>query len=99
MRPDSGQTTSIWMDPASVPSFPALSASADAEVCIIGAGIAGLTTAYLLAKEGRKVILIDDGQIGSGETSRTTAHLADEIDARSVEIARVHGEDRARIAA
>jgi len=99
MRPDSGQTTSIWMDSASVPGFPALSTSADADVCIIGAGIAGLTTAYLLSREGQKVIVIDDGQIGSGETSRTTAHLSNEIDDRYVEIARVHGDEGARIAA
>jgi glycine/D-amino acid oxidase-like deaminating enzyme/nitrite reductase/ring-hydroxylating ferredoxin subunit len=99
MRPDSGQTTSIWMDTASVPSYPALTDSADAEVCIVGAGIAGLTTAHLLSKHGRKVIVIDDGQIGSGETSRTTAHLSNEIDDRYVEIARVHGEEGARIAA
>ncbi|HEV7704292.1 MAG TPA: FAD-dependent oxidoreductase [Gemmatimonadaceae bacterium] len=99
MHPDSGQTTSLWMDSASVPSYPALTDNAESEVCIIGAGIAGLTTAYLLALEGQKVIVIDDGQIGSGETSRTTAHLSNEIDDRYVEIARVHGDEGARIAA
>jgi glycine/D-amino acid oxidase-like deaminating enzyme len=99
MRPDSGQTTSIWMDTASVPGFPPLSTSTTADVCVIGAGIAGLTTAYLLSKQGLKVAVIDDGQIGSGETSRTTAHLSNEIDDRYVEIARVHGEEGARIAA
>ena len=45
MHPDSGQTTSLWMDSASVPSYPALTDGVDTEVCIIGAGIAGLTTA------------------------------------------------------
>jgi glycine/D-amino acid oxidase-like deaminating enzyme/nitrite reductase/ring-hydroxylating ferredoxin subunit len=99
MRPDSGQTTSLWMDTASVPSYPALTDSATAGVCVIGAGIAGLTTAYLLSMQGQKVIVIDDGQIGSGESSRTTAHLSNEIDDRYVEIARVHGEEGARIAA
>jgi glycine/D-amino acid oxidase-like deaminating enzyme/nitrite reductase/ring-hydroxylating ferredoxin subunit len=87
------------MDSATVPSYPALTDNADTEVCIIGAGIAGLTTAYLLALEGQKVIVIDDGQIGSGESSRTTAHLSNEIDDRYVEIARVHGDDGARVAA
>ena len=53
------------MDSASLPNYPALTEGADCEVCIIGAGIAGLTTAYLLALEGRRVIVIDDGQIGS----------------------------------
>jgi glycine/D-amino acid oxidase-like deaminating enzyme/nitrite reductase/ring-hydroxylating ferredoxin subunit len=99
MHPDSGPTTSIWMDSASIPSYPALTTGVDADVCIIGAGIAGLTTAYLLALEGRRVIVIDDGQIGSGETSRTTAHLSNEIDDRYVEVARVHGSEGARIAA
>jgi len=99
MHPDSGQTTSLWMDSVSIPSYPALTDGADTEVCIIGAGIAGLTTAYLLAREGRQVIVIDDGQIGSGETSRTTAHLSNEIDDGYVEIARVHGSEGARIAA
>ena len=37
-----------------------------ADVCIIGAGIAGVTTAYLLAREGRDVVLIDDGPVGGG---------------------------------
>jgi glycine/D-amino acid oxidase-like deaminating enzyme/nitrite reductase/ring-hydroxylating ferredoxin subunit len=87
------------MDSASVPSYPALTDNADSEVCIIGAGIAGLTTAYLLALEGQKVLVIDDGQIGSGETSRTTAHLSSEIDDSYVEIARVFGSEGARIAA
>jgi len=99
MQPDSGHTTSIWMDTASVPSYPSLTDNLDTSVCIVGAGIAGLTTAYLLSGQGRKVIVIDDGQIGSGETSRTTAHLSNEIDDRYVEIERVHGEEGARLAA
>ena len=87
------------MDSASAPSYPALTDDADTEVCVIGAGIAGLTTAYLLAIEGRTFVVIDDGQIGSGESSRTTAHVSNEIDDRYVEIARVHGEESARVAA
>ncbi|MEP7086828.1 MAG: FAD-dependent oxidoreductase, partial [Gemmatimonadota bacterium] len=58
-----------------------------------------MTTAYLLALEGQRVIVVDDGQIGSGESSRTTAHLSNEIDDRYVEVARVHGDENARIAA
>jgi glycine/D-amino acid oxidase-like deaminating enzyme/nitrite reductase/ring-hydroxylating ferredoxin subunit len=99
MHPDSGVTTSLWMDSVSLPSYPALTDNAECEVCVVGAGIAGLTTAYLLALEGQKVIVIDDGQIGSGETSRTTAHLSNQIDDGYVEIARVHGSENARIAA
>ncbi|MBK7976636.1 MAG: FAD-dependent oxidoreductase [Deltaproteobacteria bacterium] len=69
------------------------------EVCVIGAGIAGLTTAYELAGEGRSVVVLDDGPIGGGMTSRTTAHLATAIDDRYWEIARIHGTVGARLAA
>ncbi|WP_020654588.1 FAD-dependent oxidoreductase [Massilia niastensis] len=70
-----GSSTSVWMDTASVPAFPPLQGDVEAQVCVIGAGIAGLTTAYLLSKEGRTVVLIDALGIGAGETGRTTAHM------------------------
>ena len=47
---------------------------AHANVCVVGAGIAGITTAYLLAREGKSVVVVDDGPVGGGETGRTTAH-------------------------
>lgn len=70
-----GNSTSIWMATASVPSFPPLAADLTTDVCVIGGGIAGLTTAYLLSQEGREVVLIDALGIGAGETGRTTAHF------------------------
>ncbi len=99
MHPDSGQTASLWMETATPPVYPALAENVRTEVCVIGAGIAGLTTAYLLARAGTPVIVVDDGQVGSGESSRTTAHLSNEIDDRYVEVARMHGEESARVAA
>jgi glycine/D-amino acid oxidase-like deaminating enzyme/nitrite reductase/ring-hydroxylating ferredoxin subunit len=59
-----------------MPQYPQLRENQDADVCVIGSGIAGLTTAYLLSKEGKKVILLEAGDICGGETSRTTAHFA-----------------------
>lgn len=95
----SGATTSIWMANTEIPSRPALTKDISADVCVVGAGIAGLTTAYLLAKEGRSVVILDDGPIASGETSRTTAHLASALDDRYYEIESMHGEKGARLAA
>jgi glycine/D-amino acid oxidase-like deaminating enzyme/nitrite reductase/ring-hydroxylating ferredoxin subunit len=63
------------MDTAQVPACPPLQGELDTDVCVIGAGIAGLTTAYLAAREGRSVAVIDALGIGAGETGRTTAHL------------------------
>jgi glycine/D-amino acid oxidase-like deaminating enzyme/nitrite reductase/ring-hydroxylating ferredoxin subunit len=97
MGSDSGQSTSVWMD-VEVPHFAPLTEDVQADVCVIGAGIAGLTTAYLLGREGKKVVVLDDGPIGGGESGRTTAHLSNEIDDRYVEIERIHGPKGAKLA-
>jgi glycine/D-amino acid oxidase-like deaminating enzyme/nitrite reductase/ring-hydroxylating ferredoxin subunit len=70
-----------------------------ADVCVIGAGIAGLTTACFLGRAGRSVIVLDAGSFGVGETGHTTAHLANAIDDRYYEIESIHGADGARLAA
>ena len=93
------QTTSVWMQTAERPTCPTLAADVQADVCVVGAGIAGLTTAYLLLKEGRTVVVLDDGPIGGGQTERTTAHLSNAIDDRYQQIEDLHGREGARLAA
>jgi glycine/D-amino acid oxidase-like deaminating enzyme/nitrite reductase/ring-hydroxylating ferredoxin subunit len=75
-----------------------LTRDANADVCIVGAGIAGLTTAYLLAREGKSVVVIDAGSVGNGHTAVTTAHLSNVIDDTFKEMLRLHGPDGARLA-
>jgi glycine/D-amino acid oxidase-like deaminating enzyme/nitrite reductase/ring-hydroxylating ferredoxin subunit len=87
------------MDTTEVPQFQPLTQDLRSNVCVVGAGIAGMTTAYLLARAGRAVVLIDDGPIGGGETSRTTAHLTAALDDRYYNIEKMHGEEGARVAA
>jgi glycine/D-amino acid oxidase-like deaminating enzyme/nitrite reductase/ring-hydroxylating ferredoxin subunit len=82
-----------------IPSRPALKEDARAHVCIVGAGIAGMTTAYLLARAGKTVVVVDDGPVGGGMTERTTAHLVTALDDRYFELERIHGEPGARLAA
>ena len=98
MNKGSGTTASVWMT-AEFSSRPPLDSDTTADVCIVGAGIAGLTTAYLLAQEGRSVVVLDDGPIGGGETSRTTAHLVNVLDDRYFEIESMHGAKGAQLAA
>jgi glycine/D-amino acid oxidase-like deaminating enzyme/nitrite reductase/ring-hydroxylating ferredoxin subunit len=92
------RSNSIWLDTAYPDKFPPLSENTQADVCVIGAGIAGMTTAYLLAREGKSVVLIDDGRPGCGQTGVTTAHLSSEIDDSYQEINRLHGKEGGRLA-
>jgi glycine/D-amino acid oxidase-like deaminating enzyme/nitrite reductase/ring-hydroxylating ferredoxin subunit len=87
------------MATAEVPSRPALAEDVNADVCVVGAGIAGMTTAYLLARQGQSVVVLDDGRVGGGMTERTTAHLVNALDERFFGIERLHGEKGARLAA
>jgi glycine/D-amino acid oxidase-like deaminating enzyme/nitrite reductase/ring-hydroxylating ferredoxin subunit len=73
------RTRSIWMD-TRVADAPELSSNENADVVVIGSGIAGLSTAYELATRGCSVIVVDRGEIGNGMTARTTAHLASALD-------------------
>lgn len=92
--PEPEATLPLWIDTANVQAYPQLGDQhLTADVCIVGAGIAGLTTAYLLAKAGRSVIVLDMDSVGSGQTCRTTAHLASAIDDRYFEIERMHGPE------
>jgi glycine/D-amino acid oxidase-like deaminating enzyme/nitrite reductase/ring-hydroxylating ferredoxin subunit len=97
-KSDEGKTVSYWEASENLLETSALRQSIEADVCIIGAGISGLTTAYLLTKAGKRVAVIDDGVIGGGETSRTTAHLSNAIDDRLYRIVDWHGEQKARLA-
>ena len=99
MKPVDGQTTSIWYENVVIPSEsgPPVGPIA-ADVCVVGAGISGLLSAYLLSKEGKSVLVIDEGEVGSGQTGRTSAHLASIIDDRFMEIERLRGLDGSKMA-
>ena len=64
-----------WRSSVSLPTFPTLAEDLEVDVAIVGAGITGLTSAYLLAKEGIKVAIIDAGKILNGTTGHTTAKI------------------------
>ncbi|NOS85773.1 MAG: FAD-dependent oxidoreductase [Ignavibacteria bacterium] len=99
MIPESGKTESIWMGTFDVPKFSPLDKDTSCDVCVIGAGITGLTSAYMLLRSGKSVIVVDDGNIAGGESSRTTAHITNVIDDRYYHIENLHGEESARLAA
>jgi heterodisulfide reductase subunit A-like polyferredoxin len=97
--PERLSSLSIWSATAPASSAPALNQNVRADVCVVGAGIAGLTTAYLLAREGKSVVVVEKNKVGQGETSHTSAHLSNEIDASYRKIESLHGEKGAHLTA
>ncbi|MCE3226400.1 MAG: puuB 1 [Bacteroidetes bacterium] len=95
----SGSHLSYWLETTSPIAYSALEKDLKTDVVIVGGGISGVTTAYCLLKSGKKVVLIEDGNIGSGETGRTTAHCVTALDDRYYEIERVFGEKKAALIA
>src|SRR5262249_16746548 len=65
----------VWIDDAPIRKFPKLQRNMSVDVLVAGAGVTGITTAYLLKKAGPTVALIERDQVGSIDTGRTTAHL------------------------
>ncbi|MDR7208727.1 FAD-dependent oxidoreductase [Flavobacterium piscis] len=95
----SGGNVSFWIDSSAIMSYNKPYQDIITEVLIIGGGIAGLTTAYKLLKAGKKVVLVEDGFIGSGESGRTTAHLTCALDDRYYFLENTFGEEDTKLAA
>src|SRR5688500_17221573 len=95
---DSGTSCSPWMRETVPDLWGELPSETYTDVCIIGAGIAGLSVAYHLTLAGRRVLVIDDGPIAGGETGRTSAHLSCALDDRFHWLEDKHGAQGARLA-
>lgn len=95
----SGENISYWIDSVKPIEFETLNKDINTDILIVGGGIAGLSVAYCLLKAGRKITLVEDGLIGSGETGRTTAHLTCALDDRYYEIEKAFDEEGSRMAA
>src|SRR5262245_35200673 len=100
MRRGDWESISIWQESdKQMPGFSPLHQNLETDICIVGAGIAGVTTGYLLAKEGKSVIIVDAWNVAAGETGRTTAHLTAVLDDRFFHLESLFGEENARLAA
>ncbi len=66
-----------------------------AEVAVIGAGLAGLLTAYYLQKRGKEVIVLEAAKIGSGQTKDTTAKITSQHGCIYASLTARYGQKRA----
>ena len=89
-------TVPYWIDSAPLPRFPKLERNETVDVVVIGGGIAGLTAAYLLTLEGRRVALLERETLAQIDTGHTTAHLTMVTDARLTELAKNFGKNHAQ---
>ena len=74
--PLAGKAVSLWVDTAPETSFPTLEGEIEADVAVIGGGIAGLTVALLLKQAGVRVVVLEASQVGTGVTGHTTGKLS-----------------------
>ena len=88
---------SVWVGTtASSPSFPALPATVEVDVAVVGGGITGLTTAWLLKQAGAKVAVVEADRVCSGTTGYTTAKVTALHGLTYAELVATHGLDKAR---
>jgi glycine/D-amino acid oxidase-like deaminating enzyme/nitrite reductase/ring-hydroxylating ferredoxin subunit len=71
---------SYWLEELKNPTFKQLNENIEVDVVIVGGGITGITTAYLLLKEGLKVALLEAGKLLNGTTGHTTAKITAQHD-------------------
>jgi glycine/D-amino acid oxidase-like deaminating enzyme len=89
---------SPWLIKNGQPNFPKLSADAEADVVVVGGGIAGVTTAYELAKAGKRVVLLEEARVGEGVTGWTTAFITYATDTPLGRLEQLFGVKQAALA-
>jgi glycine/D-amino acid oxidase-like deaminating enzyme/nitrite reductase/ring-hydroxylating ferredoxin subunit len=93
------RSRSPWKASAPLRGFLPLERDEAADVCVVGAGIAGLSVAYELAREGLRPIVLEGRVVGAGETAQSTAHVATSSDDGLERIEELHGARGAQLVA
>src|SRR6266851_1641953 len=86
---------SIWLDEIAADLHLPLTGDTPADVAIVGAGIAGVATAYHLARTGAKVVVIEARTVAEAASGRNAGFLLAGVAENFVAAARRYGEDRA----
>jgi glycine/D-amino acid oxidase-like deaminating enzyme/nitrite reductase/ring-hydroxylating ferredoxin subunit len=91
----SAATRPLWADTSNTVTFPVLERPLRADAVVVGAGVTGITAAYLLARAGRRVVLLERGRVLERDTAHTTAHLTCVADSRLTTLVERLGRDHA----
>ena len=88
---------SVWKEYSSLPSYPSLKGDVKTQVLIIGGGITGILTAYLLHQKGVPYILLEKDKIAGGITGNTTAKITYQHGLIYSKILKMYGAEKARM--
>src|SRR6187402_3035216 len=88
--------SSYWSKSVRYPHFSPLGKNVSVDTLVIGGGLMGVTSAYLLAQAGQRVALLEREKIASGDTGKTTAHLTAAMDLRLSGLADSFGDASTR---
>ena len=91
-----GTKGSYWVESTSASTFPSLQGGTDAEVCVVGAGLVGITAAMLLQEAGRDVAIVEMDGVVAGVTAHTTAKVTSGHGLIYASLESAHGPDVAR---
>ena len=89
-------TLPYWLDSETFPRFSPLDRDLDVDVLVVGGGITGLTTAYLLSEAGKRVAVVERDRCAQVDTGHTTAHLTMVTDWRLTELKTRFGRTHAQ---
>ena len=92
----SNEDYGAWFDGVERIDYPRGILPTETEILIVGGGITGVTSAYLLAKNGKKVVLLEKKKMGGSVTCCTTGFLTQVIDTSPIKLIRLFGEEKAR---
>jgi glycine/D-amino acid oxidase-like deaminating enzyme/nitrite reductase/ring-hydroxylating ferredoxin subunit len=95
----SHRVQALWSAQRAFKAYPTLAGDLEVDIAIIGAGITGLSAAYLLSQAGRKVVVLEDKEVGWGTTGSSTGNLYAPVDVHLANILAKHGEETLRTVA
>jgi glycine/D-amino acid oxidase-like deaminating enzyme len=91
------KSASLWLETSPSANYPTLQKDVLSDVAIIGGGLTGLTTAYLLKQAGLQVVVIDKAAVGSGTSGKTTGKISSQHGLIYEKLVSQHGPEAAKI--